>query len=155
MPLSAEERREIEAEFPRYPTRRAVCIDALKIVQRHRGWISDESLQDIAQLLEMSLDELDGVATFYNLLYRKPVGRHVVLLCDSVSCWIMGYEKLRERLCSKLGARLGETTADGRFTLLPIVCLGTCDHAPAMMVDEDLHRDLDPDGAEKALENYK
>ncbi len=155
MALSAEERREIEAEFPRYPTKRAVCIDALKIVQRHRGWISDESLQDIAQLLEMSLDELDGVATFYNLLYRKPVGRHVVLLCDSVSCWIMGYEKLRERLCSKLGARLGETTADGRFTLLPIVCLGTCDHAPAMMVDEDLHRDLDPAKAEQALENYK
>ena len=155
MPLSAEERREIEAEYPRYPTRRAVCIDALKIVQRHRGWISDESLQDIAQLLEMSLDELDGVATFYNLLYRKPVGRHVVLICDSVSCWIMGYNRLRERLCSKLGVRLGETTADGRFTLLPIVCLGTCDHAPAMMVDEDLHRDLDPDGAEKALENYR
>ena len=155
MPLSVEERREIEAEFARYPTRRAVCIDAMKIVQRHRGWISDESLQDIAQLLEMSLDELDGVATFYNLLYRKPVGRHVVLLCDSVSCWIMGYNRLRERLCSKLGVRLGETTSDGRFTLLPIVCLGTCDHAPAMMVDEDLHRDLDPDGAEKALENYK
>ncbi|HKT68166.1 MAG TPA: NADH-quinone oxidoreductase subunit NuoE [Terriglobales bacterium] len=155
LPLSAEERREIEAEFPRYPTKRAVCIDAMKIVQRHRGWISDESLQDIAQLLEMSLDELDSVATFYNLLYRKPVGRHVVLICDSVSCWIMGYNRLRERLCSKLGVRLGETTADGRFTLLPIVCLGTCDHAPAMMVDEDLHRDLDPDGAEKALENYR
>ena len=155
MPLSAEERREIEAEFPRYPTKRAVCIDAMKIVQRHRGWISDESLQDIARLLEMSLDEVDSVATFYNLLYRKPVGRHVVLICDSVSCWIMGYNRLRERLCSKLGVRLGETTADGRFTLLPIVCLGTCDHAPAMMVDEDLHRDLDPDGAEKALENYK
>jgi NADH-quinone oxidoreductase subunit E len=155
LPLSAEERREIEAEFAHYPTKRAVCIDAMKIVQRHRGWISDESLQDIAHMLEMSLDELEGVATFYNLLYRKPVGRHVVLLCDSVSCWIMGYDRLRERLCSRLGVRLGETTADGRFTLLPIVCLGTCDRAPAMMVDEDLHRDLDPDGAEKALENYK
>ncbi len=155
MPLSAEERQEIEAEFPHYPTKRAVCIDAMKIVQRHRGWVSDESLQDIAQLLEMSLDELDGVATFYNLLFRKPVGRHVVMLCDSVSCWIMGYEKLRERLCSKLGVGLGETTADGRFTLLPIVCLGTCDHAPAMMVDEDLHRDLDPAKAEQTLESYK
>jgi NADH-quinone oxidoreductase subunit E len=155
LPLSAEERREIEAEFPHYPNKRAVCIDAMKIVQRHRGWISDESLQDIAQLLGMSLDELDGVATFYNLLFRKPVGRHVVLLCDSVSCWIMGYDRLRERLCSNLGVRLGETTADGRFTLLPIVCLGTCDHAPAMMVDEDLHRDLDPEKAEQALENYK
>ena len=155
MPLSAEERQEIEAEFPRYPNKRAVCIDAMKIVQRHRGWISDESLQDIAQLLDMSLDELDGVATFYNLLFRKPVGRHVVLLCDSVSCWIMGYQGVRERLCSKLGVRLGDTTADGRFTLLPIVCLGTCDHAPAMMVDEDLHRDLDPAKAEQALETYK
>ena len=155
MPLSAEERREIEAEFARYPTKRAVCIDAMKIVQRHRGWVSDESLEDIAQLLEMSLDELDGVASFYNLLFRKPVGRHVVLLCDSVSCWIMGYDRLRERLCSKLGVHLGETTQDGRFTLLPIVCLGTCDHAPAMMVDDDLHRDLDPEKAAQALETYK
>ena len=155
LPMSAEERREIEAEYARYPTKRAVCIDAMKIVQRHRGWVSDESLEEIAQLLEMSLDELDGVASFYNLLFRKPVGRHVVLLCDSVSCWIMGYDRLRERLCSKLGVHLGETTQDGRFTLLPIVCLGTCDHAPAMMVDEDLHRDLDPEKAAQALETYK
>jgi len=155
LPLSAQERQEIEAEFAHYPTRRAVCIDAMKIVQRHRGWVADESLEDIAQLLEMSLEELDGVASFYNLLFRKPVGRHVVLLCDSVSCWIMGYDRVRERLCSKLGVRLGETTQDGRFTLLPIVCLGTCDHAPAMLVDEDLHRDLDPETAAQALENYK
>jgi NADH-quinone oxidoreductase subunit E len=155
LPLSAEERQEIEAEIPRYPTKRAVCIDAMKIVQRHRGWVSDESLQDIAQLLEMSLDELDGVATFYNLLFREPVGRHVVLLCDSVSCWIMGYDRLREHVCKKLGVRLGETTADGRFTVLPIVCLGTCDHAPAMMVDQDLHRDLDAEKATQLLDNYK
>jgi len=155
LPLSAEERQEIEAEFAHYPNKRAVCIDAMKIVQRHRGWVPDESLEDIAQLLEMSLEELDGVASFYNLLFRKPVGRHVVLLCDSVSCWIMGYDRLRERLCSKLGVRLGETTQDGSFTLLPIVCLGTCDHAPAMLVDEDLHRDLDPETAAQALENYK
>ena len=153
--LTVEERQEIEAEFSRYPNKRAVSIDALKIIQRHRGWVSDESLHDVGKLLEMTPDELDSVATFYNLVFRKPVGRHVVLVCDSVSCWIMGYNRLRERLCSKLGVRLGETTSDGRFTLLPIVCLGTCDHAPAMMVDENLHRDLDPDGAEKALENYK
>ena len=153
--LTPEERQEIEAELPRYPQKQAVCIDAMKIVQRHRGWVSDESLQDIAQLLEMSLDDLDGVATFYNLLFREPVGRHVVLLCDSVSCWIMGYDRLRERVCQKLGVRLGETTADGRFTVLPIVCLGTCDHAPAMMVDQDLHRDLDPEKAAQLLDDYK
>jgi len=153
--LTAEERQEIEAELARYPTKEAVCIDAMKIVQRHRGWVSDESIQDIAELLEMSASDLDGVATFYNLIYRQPVGRHVVMLCNSVSCWIMGYERMRQHLTERLGIQFGETTPDGRFTLLPIVCLGTCDHAPAMMVDSDLHRDLDSAGIDKALEGYK
>lgn len=153
--LSPEERHEIEAEMPHYPNKQAVCIDAMKIVQRHRGWISDESIRDIAGFLDMSADDLDSVATFYNLIYRKPVGRHVILLCNSVSCWIMGYNRLHERLCGKLGIQLGETTVDGRFTLLPIVCLGTCDHAPALMIDNDLHRDLSPDSAEQLLESYR
>jgi len=153
--LTAEERQEIEAELARYPTKEAVCIDAMKIVQRHRGWVSDESIQDIAELLEMSASDLDGVATFYNLIYRQPVGRHVVMLCNSVSCWIMGYERMRQHLTERLGIQFGETTPDGRFTLLPIVCLGTCDHAPAMLVDNDLHRDLDSAGIDKALEGYK
>ena len=154
--LSAEERREIEEEFARYPTREAVCIDAMKIVQRHRGWVSDESIQDIAELLGMSPTELDSVATFYNLIFRKPVGRHVIMVCDSVSCWIMGYDRLREHLTSRLGIRMGETTADNRFTLLPIVCLGCCDRAPAMMIGNDLHVNLDPPGkADRILEAYK
>ncbi len=153
--LSSEERGEIEAEMLKYPNKQAACIDALKIVQRRRGWISDESIREIAEFLGISTDELDGVATFYNLIYRKPVGRHVILLCNSVSCWIMGYNRLRKRLCERLEIQLGETTADGRFTLLPIVCLGTCDHAPALMVDDDLHRDLSPDSAEQILERYR
>jgi NADH-quinone oxidoreductase subunit E len=142
--LSPEERAEIEAEGGHYPTRRALCIEALKVVQKRRGWVSDEALGDIGELLGMTAEELDGVATFYNLVFRKPVGRHVALVCDSVSCWIMGYGRLRDHLCRRLGARLGETTPDGRFTLLPVVCLGACDRAPAMMVDDDLHLDLDP-----------
>jgi NADH-quinone oxidoreductase subunit E len=153
--LSPEERDEIKAEMPKYPNKQAVCIDAMKIVQRHRGWVSDESIRDVAEFLDMSADDLDSVATFYNLIYRKPVGRHVILLCNSVSCWIMGYNRLRERLCQRLGIQLGETAADGRFTLLPIVCLGTCDHAPALMIDNDLHRDLSPDSAEQILERYR
>lgn len=149
--LSPEERAEIEEEAKRYPTRRALCIEALKVVQQHRGWVSDEALADVAVALGMTREELDGVATFYNLVFRKPVGRHVVLVCDSVSCWIMGYDRLRDRLCRELGVGLGGTTADGRFTLLPIVCLGACDHAPAMMVDDDLHGDLDPDADSSRL----
>ncbi len=153
--LSAEERKEIEAELARYPTKQAVTIDALQIVQKHRGWVSDESLKDLAEFLGMTVEDLDGVATFYNLIFRKPVGRHVVMVCDSVTCWIMGYEKIRESLTKRLGVELGHTTADGRFTLLPIVCLGTCDHAPAMMVDKDLYRDLDPAKLDRILEKYR
>jgi NADH-quinone oxidoreductase subunit E len=153
--LTVEERDEIEAELTRYPTKEAVCIDAMKIVQRHRGWVSDESVRDIAELLEMSPADLDGVATFYNLNFRKPVGRHVVMLCNSVSCWILGYERMREHLISRLGIQFGETTPDDRFTLLPIVCLGACDHAPAMLVDNELHTDLSPDRIDEVLEAYK
>lgn len=153
--LTDEERQEIEAELARYPTKEAVSIDAMTIVQRRRGWVSDESLRDIAELLGMSPADLDGVATFYNLIYRKPVGRHVILMCDSVSCWIMGCERLRQHLSARLGIRPGETTADGRFTLLPIVCLGACDHAPVLMVDDDLHMDLDPQKIDSLLEHYE
>jgi NADH-quinone oxidoreductase subunit E len=153
--LTAEEINDIEAEAAHYPKREAVCIDALRIVQRHRGWISDESLRDIAGHLGMSPTDLDSVATFYNLIFRKPVGRHVIMLCDSVSCWITGYDRLRTHLRERLGIDLGETTLDQRFTLLPIVCLGCCDHAPAMMVDGDLHSDLDSHKIDAELEKYK
>ena len=153
--MSEKEVREIETALEHYEQKQAACLDALKIVQRHRGWVSDESLTEIAGLLEMSPDELDGVATFYNLIFRKPVGKHVVLVCDSVSCWIMGYDSIRAHLTARLGVGLGQTTADGRFTLLPIVCLGACDHAPAMMIDDVLYHDLDPDKIDRILESYQ
>jgi len=153
--LSETEQREIEHELPHYPDKRAACVEALKIVQRHHGWVSDERLKSLAAMLNMTPDELDGVATFYNLIYRKPVGRHVVLVCNSISCWIMGYEQMRAHLSARLGVDLGQTTADQRFTLLPIVCLGACDHAPAMMVDEDLHQDLTPDKVDGVLGKYQ
>jgi NADH-quinone oxidoreductase subunit E len=153
--LTAEEINEIESEALRYPKREAVSIDALKIVQRHRGWISDESLTDIARHLGMSPTDLDSIATFYNLIFRRPVGRHVITVCDSVSCWIMGGERICEHLQERLGIGLGETTADDRFTLLPTVCLGCCDHAPAMMVAADLHSDLTPDKIDRELERYE
>lgn len=153
--LSDEERHEIESEVAIYAQKRAACIEALKVVQQHRGWVSDEAIDDLAEMLEMNAAELDGVATFYNLIFRKPVGRHVILICDSVSCWIMGYDNLREHLKSRLGVDLGGTTADGRFTLLPSVCLGACDHAPVMMVDDDLHLDLTPEKVDQILAGYE
>ncbi len=153
--LTEEERQEIEAEIPNYAQKQAVCIDALKIVQRHRGgWVSDEAIHDLAEFLEMTPEELDAVATFYNLIFRKPVGRHVIMLCNSVSCYVMGYERARERLKEALGVDFGGTTPDGRFTLLPIVCLGICDHAPAMMIDQETFTDLQDEKIKEALEKY-
>lgn len=153
--LSEEERREIEAEFPLYAQKRAVGPEALKIVQKHRGWVSDEALEALAAFLEMTPAELDAVATFYNLVYRKPVGRHVVLLCDSVSCWIMGYEGIRGHLNARLGIDFGQTTPDNEFTLLPIVCLGACDRAPAMMIDDELYVHLTPEKVDAILAAYR
>jgi NADH-quinone oxidoreductase subunit E len=153
--LTAQEREEIEAEFPRYPDRKAVCIDAMRIVQKHRGWVPDEAVHDIAELLSMPTTDLEGVASFYNLLFRRPVGRHVIYICDSVSCWIMGYELQCRHITELLSINLGETTKDERFTLLPIVCLGACDHAPVMMIDEDTHLDLAPAKIDAILARYK
>lgn len=152
--LTTEERAEIETKLAHYPNTQAVCIEAMMIVQRHQGWVSDESMRDLSSLLGLSVADMDGVATFYNLIRRKPVGRHVALLCDSVSCWIMGSDRMREHICRNLNIPLGGTTADGRFTLLPIVCLGACDHAPAMMIDGKLHEDLDERQIEEILVNY-
>lgn len=153
--LTAEEIHEIDQEAARYPRRDAVSIDALKIVQKHRGWVSDESLVDIARHIGVSATDLDSVATFYNLIFRRPVGRHVIMACDSVSCWLMGCDAVETHLKERLGIGMGDTTPDNRFTLLPIVCLGHCDHAPAMMIDDDLYLDVKPDQLDGVLENYK
>ncbi len=152
--LTQEEIREIEDEAAHYPQSHSACIEALKIVQRRRGWISDDALRDLAEFLGMTADELDGVATFYPLLHRQPVGRHVIRLCDSVSCWIMGYGELYSALTEKFGIRFGETSADGRFTLLPSACLGACDHAPAVMIDGDLILDWNTADLDRVLSRY-
>ncbi len=154
--LTEAERAAIEAELHDYPYRQNACISALRIVQQHReGWVSDEAIQDIAQFLEMTPDEVDSIATFYNLIHRRPVGQHIIRVCTSVSCWLLGYERIRRHLSERLEIPFGQTTADGRFTMLPIQCLGTCDHAPALMIDEELHRDLTPEKIDEILETYR
>lgn len=152
--LTPEEKTEIEKAISVMPVRKSACIEALKIVQQRRRWISDESLRDVAAYMEMTPEELDSVATFYNLLFRKPVGRHIILLCDSISCWVMGYDKIRQHLVEKLGISYGQTTGDERFTLLPNCCLGTCDTAPALMIDKDLYKNVTVEQLDEILEKY-
>jgi len=141
--LTSAEIREIDAELAHMPQKSGAAIDALKIVQSYRGWVSDEALVAIARYLDMSPEALEGVATFYNLIYRQPVGDKVVLFCDSVSCWIRGCDGVKQKISEKLGVDYGETTTDNQYTLIPVPCLGACDKAPVMMVGDDLYTNLD------------
>ncbi len=149
--LSPAEIQEINAEISEYEDKMAVSTEALKIIQKHRRWVSDECLVAVAELLELSPAHLEGVATFDNLIYRQPVGKTVIHYCNSVTCWMLGSDQVRERLCQHLNVELGEMSADGEYTILPIVCLGACDHAPVVMVGDELRLDITEDAVNKIL----
>jgi len=152
--LSETERSAIEHEIHHYEDPRAASIEALKIVQKGRGWVPDGAIPAIAALLGIPASDVEGVATFYSQIFRSPVGRHIVRVCDSMTCYIGGHETLLEAIQRELGIGLGQTTADGRFTLLPVCCLGNCDKAPALMIDEDTFGNVAPEGMAALLEHY-
>lgn len=133
--LSSAELAAIEHEAAIMETREAAGIEALKVVQQHRGWISDDSLSAIALCLNISSAQLEGVATFYNLIYRQKVGHYVIHLCDSISCHLTGYDEILNVIKRHLNIDYGQTTADGQFTLLSNACLGSCDKSPTMMIN--------------------
>ncbi len=152
--LSPAERDAIEHEKHHYEDARAASIEALKIVQKNHGWVPDGAIDAIADVLAIPASDVEGVATFYSQIFRQPVGRHVIRYCDSVVCHITGYQDIQAALESTLSIKPGQTTDDGRFTLLPTCCLGCCDKGPAMMIDEDTHVRLTPESVATLLEQY-
>lgn len=152
--LSETERSAIEHEMHHYEDPRAASIEALKIVQKARGWVPDGAADAIGEILGIPASDVEGVATFYSQIFRQPVGRHIIRVCDSMTCYIGGHESIVESIQQQLGIGLGQTSADGRFTLLPVCCLGNCDKAPAVMIDDDTFGNLHADGIAKLLEAY-
>ena len=152
--LHEDDRDAMLSQRDHYEQPQAACIEALKIVQRRHGWVPDGAIVAIAKTFGIGAGDVEGVATFYSLIFRQPVGRHVILLCDSSSCFLTGYEPLSLALSERLGIRFGQTTADGRFTLLPVCCLGACDRGPAMMIDEDTFGPIAADDLDELLEAY-
>jgi len=144
----------IEEEMRHYEDPRAASIGALKIVQKRHGWVPGGAIPAIGRLLGIPATDVEGVATFYNLIFRRPVGRYVIKVCDSVACFLTGYEEVRDEICKQLGVGFGETTADGRFTLLPICCLGACDRGVVLMIDDDTHFGISPQDIARLLERY-
>lgn len=145
----------IEQETHHYEDPRAASIEALKMVQKHHGWVPDEAINYIAGILNIPATDVEGVATFYSQIFRQEVGRHIIRVCDSMVCYIGGHDLVLDAIIQKIGVGLGQTTEDNRYTLLPVCCLGNCDKAPAMMVDEDTYGHLTPENVGAILEAYK
>lgn len=134
---------------------RELAVDTMYAVQRHYGYLSDEALHEAAELLDMTPLELEEIATFYDFIYREPVGKFVIHMCDGVVCWMFHENSVFKHLCEKLGVSVGETTADGLFTILPTACIGYCDHAPAMIINGNFYGDLTPERIDEILEKLK
>ncbi|MBA1234335.1 NADH-quinone oxidoreductase subunit NuoE [Pseudomonas stutzeri] len=153
--LSETERSAIEHEMHHYEDPRAASIEALKIVQKARGWVPDGACDAIGEILGIPASDVEGVATFYSQIFRVPVGRHIIRVCDSMTCYIGGHESVLDSIRNEIGIEPGQTSTDGRFTLIPVCCLGNCDKAPALMIDDDTFGDVQPGGVAQLLEAYQ
>ena len=127
--------------------KREKIVDVLWALQQQRGHIDDDAVRMAAAECDLTPQEVDEVATFYNLLLRRPAGRRQIYVCDSISCELRGAERLIAEIEQQLGAKMGEVTADGEFGLLPIVCLGHCEKAPCLLVNERVHGPCEVDSA--------
>lgn len=155
MPLPSETRAEIERIAEKTETRRAALLPALWKVQKRLGWLSEESMLEVAEVLNISPASVQNVATFYTMFFTKPVGKHTVWVCGTLSCALRGAREVEEHICGKLGISSGETTADGKITVMEAECLASCGTAPVMLVDNTLHENLTRESVDKVLEDLK
>jgi len=130
-------------------------VDVMFALQNHYGYLSDEALEEAAGLLQMSPLELEELATFYDFIYREPVGKYVIHVCDGVVCWMNGYPSVLEYLFKKLAIRPGETTEDGLLTILPTACIGYCDLSPAVLINGRPYGPLTPEKVDELLERFR
>lgn len=152
--LSESAREEIRRLAGLYEHRQSALLPALFVAQREMGYLSPEALAGVAEALDLPASEVVSVASFYTLLHLEPVGRHVVQVCTNISCMLNGCGRVVERLREHLGVAPGETSADGRFTLRAVECLGACEEAPVLLVDEDRWPRVTPGDLKSILERY-
>lgn len=154
--LSEKAKTEIKSYMKKYPDKRSAIMPALHIAQREVGWLPDDTIRDVAGLLDLTETEVGSVASFYTLYFREKVGKHVVFFCTDLPCALAGADKMLEHIEKKLGCKAGQTTEDGTITLREAECLGGCDHAPVMLVDGEKHeQDLTVDKVDGILDRLK
>lgn len=155
MPFSRELRSKIDDIIDKHETYLSALLPVMREVQDDQGWLSSESMQEIADMLKLPPSMVQNVATFYTMYFTKPVGKHVIWQCRTLSCALRGAEHLEHHLCEKLGIGIGETTKDGKITLMEAECLASCGTAPAMLVDDTLHENVSRAKIDEIIENLK
>ena len=153
--LPEDLKRSLVEKINRVDHPREMVVDVMLALQEHYGFLTDDAVEAVAALLGMSPLEVEELATFYTFIYREPVGKYVIHVCDSVICWMDGFESIQDYLCRKLDIAVGATSADGLFTLLPVCCIGYCDLSPAMLVNRKVYGHLTPQKIDEILEKLK
>lgn len=153
-PAVIDEMRTHLAKYPADRTRSAL-IPLLMLVQRERGWIDNPGVNFLAGFLNLEITDVWETATFYSMFHMRPVGRHHIQICKTLSCKIMGEPEITDHICSKLGIHPGDTTEDGKYTVTMVECLGSCGTAPMMQIGFDYHEDLTVEKVDKILEACK
>jgi NADH-quinone oxidoreductase subunit E len=154
-PLPDELRARLAQEIAAAEHPREQIINVMYALQKHYGYFSDEAVHQAAALMHMTPLEIEELATFYDFIYREPVGIYVIHVCDGVVCWMFNEMSVFDYLCRKLGVEAGAVTADGLFTVLPTACIGYCDHAPAMLINGVMYGPLTPEKIDAILEKLR
>lgn len=147
--------RKLDEIITHYPVKRSAILPALYIAQAEHGYVTDDDVKYLAGRLDMRVNEVEEVVTFYTMYSRKPVGKYKLQVCRTVSCWLLGAEQIAEHIEHKLGCGVGETTKDGKFTLVEVECLGYCDLAPCLQVNFDYHEKVTTESVGKLIDDLK
>src|SRR5437764_5727773 len=150
--FSVDVEREIDSHLAKYPVARSAILPLMFVVQRERGYLDAPGVAYLAQRLNLRITDIWEVATFYSMIQTKPVGKYHIQICKTLSCKLLGEGKITEHVCRKLSVKPGETTADGRFTLSLVECLGSCGTAPMFQINFDYHENLTPEKVDQILD---
>ena len=153
--LAEAVRQEIQALISKYPQKRSALIPSLWLAQRDAGFLAPDIVQEIATVFSVTPNEVYEVISFYTMFHKKPVGKYVLQVCTNLSCQLCNAEELVEHLTRKLGIKLGETTPDGKYTLLEVECLGSCGTSPVVQINEDYYENLTPEKIDRILDGLK
>jgi NADH-quinone oxidoreductase subunit E len=153
--LKNENIKKIEDLKARYPTTKALVLPALWIAQEQEGYVSEDMMKEIATLLDVPFGHVLGVVTFYTMFHTKPIGKRHVEVCTNVSCMLRGSKAIVEHLEKRLGVSMGETSADGQWTLSEVECMGSCGTAPMFAVGEEYYENLTPEKIDSILNGLK